>query len=276
MQVRGALHTYEIRDLEQDLVRETDGYRLYLCKQEGEKRDLLMQVAIDVANNAALDRSAFFLQQLAKDAEALEAEYAIDHKGRLNYGLGFPEVVESFLLDAEQGGRRVNILAFRNVDDASRMKPLDNILTKDRRRVDPGTSAWIMGKALKTILFAHSRDYSVGLLDTVSILIEPGEHYVVLFDWSEAQAHADGVPADTCREDIKQAARSVIALMGGDHMTRTFPDGVASAYTDYLLLLAGGGQSSAKAAHKDFYALCDTIWERKFYPFTSHPLSTNE
>jgi len=278
MQVQGMLHTYEIKDPEQDLVRQTDDYRIYLCKQRGAKRDLLMQVPVDMAFNAALDRSAYILQQLAADAEDLEAEYARTHKGKLNYGLGFPEVVESFLLDADQGGRRVNVLAFRNVDDVSRMVPLDNIITKDQQRVDPGTSAWVMGKALKTILFAHSRGFSMNQLDTVSILIEPEVHYVVPFDWLKAEAHADGVPADTSREDIKQAARSVIALMGGDHMTRSFPKGVASDYgdyTEYLLFLAGGGQHDASRAHKAFYALCDTIWEPKFHPFTSYPLSTN-
>ncbi|MFA4846318.1 MAG: hypothetical protein WC654_07235 [Patescibacteria group bacterium] len=274
MKITSPTHSYEVGDQ----VAEASGYNLYLCKQEGTGRQCLLQVAVDVTGNGALDRAAFLLKELKRRADELEAEYEKvkkDPKSTLNYDLGFPELVDSFVSE-EQGGRRINILAFRNVEDVSRMVPIGNIVEKDRQRVDLRTSAWVMGKSLKLLAFAHGMGISIKRVDTTNILIEPDQHYVVFFDLSEAETYSDGmVPGEQRGADIAQAAQAVIAILGGDYESMSIPDdddGKYKRYTDHLLGLAGGSQHDAHSAHTRFYELVDELWEHGFYPFTTYNL----
>lgn len=219
MQIKSPDHVYRLGKL----VAEAPAYRLYLCKQEGTGRECLLQVAASAVDNGTLDRAAFVLKELERRADELEAEYAkvrTDPNVLLNYGLGFPELVESFIFE-EQNGRRINILAFRCVDDVHRMVPLGNIVRKDELRVDLRTSAWIMGKALKLLAFAHGERISVGRIDDTNILIEPDQHYVLFFDWSHAELHPDVVPTVTRRTEIAQAAQAVIKVIARDHSDGT-------------------------------------------------------
>lgn len=261
-----------------DRVADFGAYRLYLCKQENTGRQCLFQIAADIGRNGLLDRAAYLLTELKRSSDELEEEYALvrkDPKVLLNYDLGFPELVDSFICHG-QGGRRVNILAFRNVEDVGRMVPIRNITEKDHRRVDLRTSAWIMGKTLKLLEFAHSQGITVGRVDGANILIEPDEHYVVLFDWSDAHTHADTIPRKTTSNEIAQAAQAIITVLGGDFKTRSFPnDGEETfvRYTDHLLRLADGSQHTAETAHEEFYELIDGLWRREFYPFTFHTLT---
>lgn len=257
-------------------VAETDNYRLYLCKQNG-VRQCLLQIATSLEYNGGLDRAAYVLGELKRYADALEAEYAsvkADPNSLLNYDLGFPELMDSFVCQ-EQGGRRINILAFRNVEDVSRLVPLVNITDKDRQRVDLRTSAWIMGKALKMFVLTNKEKISVGLTTGNNILVEPKEHYVVFFDWTASQTHSGGVPMEIRRQEISQAAQAVIVVLGGDFRTGIFPDDGDEAfgqYTDYLLRLARGSESRAQRAHTGFYKIVDSYWKREYYPFTTKSL----
>lgn len=247
-------------------------YRLYLCQKEGMERQCLLQIATEVGHNGALQRAAFILGELARRAGELEEEYETvkqDPNVFLNYELGFPELVDSFICP-EQGGRQINILAFRNVEDVSRMVPLVNISEKDRVRVDVKTSVWIAGKVLKMYDFATSEGFSVNLSGN-NILIEPDEHYVVIFDWTEAEIHSETVPVEVRRKQIAQVARAVITILGGDAETGIFSgdEEGASQYTDYLLYLARGGESNTQRAHARLYEITDQLWERKYHPFTT-------
>lgn len=258
-------------------VGESQNSRLYICTQDGVQRQYLLQIAADVQHNVALQRAAFILTELARRAEELEAEYAAVKKNPavfLNYNLGFPELVDSFVCP-EQGNRQVNILAFRNVEDLANLVPLANITEKDRMRVDLKTSAWIMGKLLKVYDFAVSEGFSVDP-NINTILIESDQHYVLIFDWTGAEIHSGTVPAETRRKQISHAAQVVIMILGGDPKTGTFPEDTeeASQYTNYLLQLSHGGESNAKKAHTRFYEIVDSLWERKYHPFTSKPLES--
>jgi len=254
-------------------VAEAPEYRIYLCKQLVTDRRCLLQIASGVEGNGALERSAFMLKRLAVRAEELEVEYAKvvkDPNRSLGLGYGFPELVESFTSD-EQGGRTINVLAFRNVDDPHRMAPITNIIYKDRLRADLRTSAWIMGKLLKMLSFTQGSGIAMGQVDTDSVLIEPDEHYVLLFDFSATTTHDDFVPREIRAKEIAGAAKTVIELVAGNVETGEFPDdedGRLKPYTDYLLDLASGKQGDAHIVHGGFYALVDTLWERGFYPAT--------
>ncbi len=188
--------------------------------------------------------------------------------------MGFPELIEGWACQ-EQGGRRINILAFRRIEDVTTVVPLHNITTRDHLRVDLRTSAWIMGKSLKLLVFAHDFDVSVGNVGTRDILIQPDEHYVVFFNWTGAKSHTGGVPSDVKRHDISQAAKAIITIIGGDFEKRAFPNFAterAREYIDFLMALANGKMSDAARVHSNFYELINSIWERKFYPFTSYKL----
>jgi len=252
-------------------VAETDSYRLYLCIQNETGRQCLFQIAVSVEHNGGLERAAYILKKLQSRADDLEAEYArvkTDPNVFLNYGLGFPDLADSFI-SQEQGARRVNILAFRNVEEIGKMVPLDNIIEKDGMRVDLRTSAWIMGKLLKMLAFAHGEKISVGLLNGRNVIIEPNEHYVLIFDWSAARTHTEYVPLRSQLYDISQAAKAVVAVLGGDLETGVFPDDDNSGYADYILGLARGKGNNAQKAHGEFYDLVDKLWKREYHPFTT-------
>ncbi|MBI2463237.1 MAG: hypothetical protein HYV65_03335 [Candidatus Spechtbacteria bacterium] len=267
--IRNGHHVYQVGKK----VAEAGKYRLYLCTQEGVKREYILQIANETKDNGALQRAAYILKELQRRAEELEVEYARPDEP-LNYQLGFPELMDSFIC-TEQGGRQVNVFAFRNVENVGDMVPLINITAKDRLRVDLRTSAWIMGKLLKLLAFLHNEGISVNLLSGKNIVIEPKEHYVVIFEWSFAQIHTDTVPVEVRRQEISQAAQSVVVALGGDLKTGTIPndgDEAFRRYTDYLWRLARGSESNAERAHLAFYELIDLLWERKYHPFTTESL----
>ncbi len=247
-------------------------YRLYLCTQEESGRQCLLQIASDTTNNSRLDRAAYVLSELKRRSDEIEREYTLvktDPKDQLNYDLGFPELLDTFPC-AKQGGRRVNILAFRNVSEIGTMIPLGNII-RDRLRPDFRTSVWIMGKLLKLLTFAHSEGISVHKMTGSTILIEKDAHYVLIFDWSEATIHQDGVPLEMRRTDIAQAASAVVSVLGGDLTTGSFPDDDSPRYrpyTDFLIRLARGNESKANRAHAKFYELADSFWKPEYYTFT--------
>jgi len=254
-------------------VAESEAYRLYLCTQVETERQYLLQIASAVEYNGEMQRLAFILEKLEVEAERLEKEYEAIKKEpnvMLNYGLGFPELIDSFVY-SEQGGRMVNILAFRNVNKVSQMVPLSNIASKDRQRIDLRTSAWIMGKLLKMLSFAHSQSVSVGLLSGNNILIEPNEHYVVIFDWLFARMYQE-IPEKIQQTEISEAAKAVFIALGGDPETGLLPEEESDAsYTAYLQRLVSGDEKNAQKAHKDFYDLVDKLWVREYHPFTSKP-----
>lgn len=298
MEIKGEKGVYRIGNL----AAEAEAYRLYLCSQVETGRQCLLQIANTEEQNGQLDRAAYLLGELARRAEELEEEYAkvkTNPKSVLNYNLGFPELVDSFVCP-EQGGRRINVLAFRCVEEVGKMVPISNITEKDRLRVDPRTSAWMMGKALKLLAFAFSEGISVGLTTGKNLLIEPDKHYVLIFDWSGASTHPE-VPKKTRCQEISQAAQAVITALGGDGPSGFIPndgdepferfvnlrqkeiDGAESPdelrqqyqaeafrqYADFLLDLARGAESDAERAHREFYELVDALWPREFYPFTT-------
>lgn len=258
-------------------VAQSKRYQLYLCEQIEMERQCLLQIASATEHNGELQRAAYILNELEIHADELEKEYEsvkADTNVLLNYKLGLPELVDSFV-SKEQGGRQINIYAFRNVDEISRMVPLSNITAKDLQRIDLRTSAWIMGKLLKLLAFAHSQGISVGLLTGNNILIEPKEHYVVIFDWLAARINPDGLSSETKREEISQAAKAVIAVLGGNLETDCVPndgDDAFAPYTGHIIGLAKARESDAQRAHDEFYRLIDSLWKREYYPFTSRPV----
>lgn len=280
VEIKSSSHVYEYDTGDIVAKAKNGSYEIYMCAQDG-TRQCLLKIATASEHNGVLQRAAYILKELERRADELEAEYSLvktDPNVLLNYQLGFPELVDSFIAK-EQGGLQVNVLVFRCVEDIGRMVPLTNITKKDGRRVDLKTSAWIMGRSLKLLEFTFSGGFSVDSSGS-NILIEPDEHYVLIFDWTMSEIYQGGVPIETRLLQIAQAARAVITVLGGDWKTGFFPnDGdepeAFGPYTNYLLRLARGNESNAERAYKEFYELVDKLWERKYHPFTTKLLKRN-
>lgn len=272
MEIESGTDCYEVGKQ----VLETDVFRLYLCVQESTGRKCLLQVAKEKDQNGALERVSYLLELLTSRSIELEEEYQTLEPGKtLNYELGFPELVDSFIFH-EEGDRRINVLAFRNVEEPSNLSPLVTFIEVDLLRVDLRTSAWMMGKLLKLLVFLHSEGIETKDLTEANVLIEPDQHYVVIFDWADAIIHSGGLSSEIARTEIMQAATTVITALGGDPKTGEFPhddDEGFARYTEHLTRLARGETRNAARAHEEFYALVDELWEREFHQFTYFPRS---
>ena len=260
-----------------------ESYRLYRCTKAEDDRQYLLQVAANETYNPKMDRNAYILELLANRAAELEVWFqsrktAADGGRCLNYDITFPELVESFTC-AEQQDRTINILGFKHVPDLSKLVPVIHLTKEDGVRVDRRTSAWMFGKVLKPLSLAHSMGIGGNLVSGYNFLIEPVEHYVMIFDWSEAGIHSEGprsIPLETRQNDIAEAARTVIVALGGNLRNGSFPEDRAEErdtkrYLEYLLTLARGVEGNAERAHGRFYEIVNSIWPREYYPFTTYP-----
>jgi hypothetical protein len=258
-------------------VADGDTYRTYLCTEKSTGRCCLFLITTSVQQNGQLDRWAYALRELKRKSDEIEAEYAqvkADDSRPLNYDLQFPEVLDCFV-SAEQGGRRILIVAFRNVEKVTDLVPLSNLTSKNRLRVDLRTSVWIAGKLLKLLTFAHSEGIATGLMSSRNILIAPNIHYVVMFDWSQATvAEPNELTIESKREDIMGVSRSVLTALGSDLTQGAIPDtnDTELPYAEFLFWLARGNENNAEKAHRRLYEISDSIWQRQFYPFTTKPL----
>jgi hypothetical protein len=259
------------------LIGETDQFRIYQCElPEGGVG--ILKIAVSPAQNGLLDREAFILQALREEAEKSEEEYRKQNPDKvLNYAIQFPNLVDSFI-SPEQGNRRINIMNFVNVsDDIGKLVPIEQVVTRDRVRVDPRTSAWIMGKILKLLSFAHGQGISVGRITAENILLEREEHYVAFFDWSEAMVHMENdVPVEVAGQEISQAAKVVISLLGGNPYTGELPADEQledDRYAQHLFALAQGKEKDSFRAHGAFYDLIRNAlgWSGK-HKFTTYSL----
>ena len=258
-------------------IGETEQFTLYQCGiPNGEVG--IIKIANSVAENGLLDREAFILRSLRDEADRCEEEYAKENPGIekvLNYQICFPNLVDSFVSE-EQGGRRINVMSFIHVgDDLGRLVPLGHLVSRDHVRVDPKTSAWILGKLLKILVFAHSQSLSIGQLTGENILIERDNHFVAIFDWSQAIFSTDLSSSVTC-EEISLATKEVILALGGDPETGELPGDnqlTDDRYERYLHSLASGSESNASKAHADFYELIRaSLGWHGYHPFTTYNL----
>lgn len=257
-------------------VGRTQDYSVYVVKNKTTQEQCLLKIASDVRGNGLLDREAFLLRELREEIERRNAEHK--HRNQTDQGLGyqrcFPRLVESCLVP-EQGNRRVNIIAIFGAASMMDLVPIEQWRARERVRVDPKSSAWIMGRLLKIFTLTHPMGVAAGKIDGGNILVNPIEHHVVLFDWTRARHHEGPLPLEVAREEISQAARQVILALGGDPETGLLPESdqlLDSRYADRLKYFVDKRVSDPIAAGAGFYELLGTLWESGFHDFTTMPL----
>lgn len=258
-------------------IGETDIYRLRECVLE-DGTIAIFKVAKAAEHNPVLDREAYLLKTMRTESDAIEAEFAEKYpeKQPLNYHFCFPEVIETFVMP-EHENRRAIVLGFPNINPSGKLNELaalSFITSRDQVRVDPRTSAWILGKLLKMLVFTQSIDVAINNLTTENILINREQHYVALFDWSEADFGTKLTPQKTT-EEITAVTEAVLEVLGADLETGTLvPDEqmTDSSYEDLLKEFKAGTESDAQQAHARFYKLIKSLWPRGFHKFATHPL----
>lgn len=267
-------HDQRLYEVKRKPVAQTEHYRLYICTDVASGTQYLLQVSTAPEYNGVLERAAFVLRTLAKAADSYQADYANNGgQGRLNYERLFPRIIDAFI-SAEQGGRRISILAFTDVDGVEQMVPLSGIASRDHSRVGLSSSAWVMGRLLKLIGFVHDQRFSLNGLIGSNVLLDPRQHFAVVFDWSGARAYQSSNAVEDRRRDIADAAKVVFASIGGNAETGDFPYDVGDEgeYVDLLRMFSRGQEADPEEAHRQFYKLVNRLWERKFRPFQILPL----
>ena len=258
-------------------IGETESYRLYQVSTEGAETLFVLKVGIDASLNGALDREAFLLNRMREHAVKLEEEFGKLYPGKyLNYQFAFPQVHESFVV-ADQGGRRVLILGIEATKDLEKLVPLSMIRTRDCVRVDIKTAAWILGKSLKILAFAHDFSVSLGDISGDDIVVDRDSHLVMFFDWLHAVRASGGgkLSKDVVHKEMYMLAREAVVVLGGDPVTFSIPDSVddpLGQFQDFVLKLSRGGFAKASVAHGAFYQIVEAMWGRKFHPYTTFSL----
>lgn len=255
-----------------ELVAEAANYRLYICSDVASGQQGLLQIATDVVQNGGLERAAYVLKQLKQTSDLFEEEYAKrGGTGQLSYERLFPQVLNGFTSE-DQGKRRCNVLAISEVDDVHQLVPLSWMTEKYGLRVALPSSAWVMGRLLKLLGFAHGEGIAVRSLASNNILLQPERHFAVVLDWSAALTHQPGeIPMQVRTADIAKAAKAVFGSIGGNPETGDFPYDGDSQYVEYLWRLANGRAHDAQREHDRFYELVGELWGRKFRPFETLP-----
>jgi hypothetical protein len=98
-----------------------------------------------------------------------------------------------------------------------------------------------MGRLLKLLAFTHDEGIAVRALGGGNILLEPSQHFALVFDWSSAMVYQAEVPMKVRKDDIAGAAKAVLASIGNTETGEyPYPLGDDKPYVDPL----GVGESS--------------------------------
>jgi serine/threonine protein kinase len=250
----------------------TEHFNLYEGEFDG-KPACILKIATDSKYNGLLDKEAYFLEEMRTEADELEKEFAKIKTDDtfLNYHFLFPHVIETFV-SPEQGNRRIIMLSFADISkQLSDLTPLSFITERDHVAVDPRTSAWILGKLLKLLVFTHGQGILINTINSDNILINKKEHYVAIFDWSGA-TRTEKVIAEESANEISLITQEVLEILGGNPETGDLPADdqlVDNQYQDFLKRLINKEESKASDAHRTFYALIWSLWPRKFWNYTT-------
>lgn len=250
-------------------------HNVYLVTDEKDDSWFMLKVSLDIPGNGRLDREALLLKDIEAEVSRLRSsEVPGSTGGALRYEKCFPRLRESFLFK-EQGNRRVNIIEISDTESVSNLVPIEQWRTRERVRIDPKSSAWIMGRLLKVFTLTHSIGIGVGKIDGGNILVNPKQHRAIFFDWTEAHQYDKYVPPEKVGEEISQAAIQVFIALGGNLATGTLPPSgqlLDTQYAELLLEFMSGCERDPDKAALRFYKLVREMWVTEFHPFTTIPI----
>lgn len=256
-------------------IAKTEAFTVYLVIDEADGAWYMLKIAPDQTDNVRFEREVLALRDIWAEVERIRAtEPSLTVGGGYRYEKCFPRIHESFLF-TEQGSRRINILAIPAAEVVTDLVPLEQWRTRERVRLDPKSSAWLMGRLLKIFTLTHPIGVSVGQITGGNILVNPIKHRAFFFDWTEAHQYNPYVPPEKVGEEIAQAARQIFVALGGDLRKRALPPSdqlVDTRYAELLLRFMSGTERDPDKASIRFYQLIRELWEPEFHPFTTIPI----
>jgi hypothetical protein len=280
IRVRGRARDYMVGDL----VARGDVANLYRCTfdLDGSVQHGLFKVARDPADSDLLDNEAAALRRLAQDTA---------YGGYAPY---VPSLVETlrYTDTAASRARQANVLL-----TAGGLMSLACVMEAYPRGIDPRDMAWMQRRLLIALSFTHGAGLVHGAVLPSHVLIkiedEAGrpEHGLVLAGWGQAVAGGTTIaaisapyeawyPAEVTAKqragpgtDIFMAAACMIALLGGDPVSRGMPTSVPSRLQAFLrgcmLPRLNQRPDDAGALDDEFTALIERLWgPRRFRPFS--------
>ena len=273
--IRSPLTDYLIADRERNRLAQSATCTVYLVTDEADGSWYLLKVSTDIAGNGLLDREALVLKDIEAEVDRIRTtEKPGTTDGGLHYEKCFPRLRESFLL-TEQDNRRINIIEIPDTDSIGDLVPIERWRTREKVRIDPKSSAWVMGRLLKVFTLTHPIGISVGKIDGGNILANAKMHRALFFDWTEAHQYPLYVPPEKVGEEIAAAATQVFLALGGSVGKGTLPDSdqlTDARYATLLLQFMGGSERDPDKAAKRFYKLVREMWGKEFHIFNPIPL----
>lgn len=270
--IRSPTTGYVIADLKKSRLAETDACTVYFVTDEADGAWYMLKVSPDIPGNGRLEREALVLKDIQAEVKRILATEKLDaQNGGLCYEKCFPRLRESFLF-TEQGNRRINIVEIPDTNSVKDLCPLEQWRTRSHVRIDPKTSAWLMGRLLKVFTLTHPLGVSVGKIDGGNILVNPEKRRAIFFDWTEAYQYDKYVPPEKVGEEIAAAATQVFLALGGNVGRGTLPESdqlTDDRYAELLLQFMSGAERDPDKAALRFYKLVREMWEFSIHPFTT-------
>lgn len=272
---------------------QSNTFRLYICEIE-DGRFGVLKVSANVSrdgeslpiakiqqNTKLVRKEAQLLTRMRQESIVFDEWLVSVGKESAYHHSFFPAVVDSF----ETGdGRYAIVLGYPEaIKTLAELSAVTQLMGKPgaRKRIDL-KSAWIFGKLLKVLNYAHKLGILNNSLFASNVLISQAEHAVILFDWRNATQEEELTVAQQRRE-IQQAASIFVEFAGGkwDGEVLTLPHDTELMTVEeheqfvafFVRIFKGVECGTAYDEHTNWYALLDSVWARGFHDFTLYPLS---
>jgi hypothetical protein len=261
---RGGLGQYQVLGCGEELkpLARTPTFLLYPTETPSGQLGLF-KLAFEATHNGLVRREFDLLQRLQRRAQEIDAEVVADGGSPLLYGAQFPTSLES----VDAGERFGMFLGFHeSIKHYSAFQPI-GLLLRDEF-VDLRTAAWVLGKGLRLLDFAHRlNSVTVGFIGPSNLLLETVHHGVFVLDWSRAQEFNSSV----ARQEVISLAKIIWWAVGGTAEAEPPLAGevlTAEGHNQYVAFLQRlvAGELDAGEAHAALYRLADELWEREIIP----------
>ncbi|HEY3312230.1 MAG TPA: hypothetical protein VGK00_11380 [Anaerolineales bacterium] len=177
----------------------------------------------------------------------------------------FPQLVEAFIYEDENGEHQA--MVFQRLPGWHSFEAIHRAYPGG---IEPKDMAWMFRRLLVALGFAHHVGILKGTLEPAKTCILPGEHGLMLEDWSHASLDPVDLAAGA-RLEIAQAVRNMILLSGGDARNGILPHGLPDGLKAFFkgsLLPGKRAPQDAWALKEEFDEMIGRLWgKRKFHPF---------
>lgn len=184
-------------------------------------------------------------------------------QGHELYATLVPELVHDGMMRMHDGSECwALVLRDKNQFDYT----LADVLHEYPEGADVETMVWMYNRTLSLLDWVHRSHVVHGAVEPKHLLIHARNHGVILLDFGTAGR--DGPMGLLKAGDVASAARSMIAVLGGDPRTASTPSRVPEPLRDLLREHAESPPASAIDAQRAFGELCGSLFgAKRYHPF---------